>query len=73
MSQAVSVKSQFFPIAQIRWVVELFHHIPYWLVALTARVALAQVFWSSAHTHLANWDTTLYMFANSYQVRIHPV
>ena len=53
-------------------IIGLFSRIPYWLVALTARVALAQVFWSSAQTHLSNWDTTLYMFANSYQVPLLP-
>ena len=47
-----------------RW----FGAIPYALVALVARIALAQVFWSSAQTHLSNWDTTLYLFANTYQV-----
>lgn len=31
-----------------------FAAIPYWLIALTARLALAQVFWSSAQTHLAS-------------------
>jgi len=50
----------------------LFERIPYWLVALTARVALAEVFWSSAQAHLSNWDTTLYMFADSYRVPLLP-
>ena len=49
-----------------------FSLIPYWLVALTARVALAKVFWSSAQTHLLSWQTTLYMFANSYKVPLLP-
>lgn len=53
-------------------IVGLFDHIPYWLIALTARVALAQVFWSSAQSHLANWDTTLYMFGDTYQVPLLP-
>lgn len=50
----------------------LFQRIPYWLIALTARLALAQVFWSSAQTHLASWSTTLYMFANTYNVPLLP-
>ncbi|OYV41406.1 MAG: DoxX family protein [Rhodospirillales bacterium 20-64-7] len=50
----------------------LFQRIPYWLIALTARIALAQVFWSSAQTHLANWDTRLYMFDQTYQVPLLP-
>lgn len=60
------------PVAALRWVVGLFERIPYWLVALTARVAVANVFWSSAETHLANWQTTLYMFANSFRVPLLP-
>lgn len=51
---------------------EWFGAIPYALVAITARVALAQVFWSSARVHLSNWDTTLYMFANTFQVPLLP-
>lgn len=53
-------------------ILHLFERIPYWLVALTARVALAKVFWSSAQTHLANWQTTQYMFANTYKVPLLP-
>jgi len=53
-------------------VIGLFERIPYWLIALTARIALAQVFWSSAQTHLASWQTTLYMFANDYKVPLLP-
>ena len=33
--------------------------VPYWLLALPLRVAVAWVFWSSAMAHLANWQTTL--------------
>ncbi|MDE2582674.1 MAG: DoxX family protein [Rhodospirillales bacterium] len=53
-------------------IIRLFERIPYWLIALTARIALAQVFWSSAQTHLASWQTTLYMFANDYKVPLLP-
>ena len=50
----------------------LLDRVPYWLIALTARIALAQVFWSSAQSHLANWETTLYMFGDTYQVPLLP-
>jgi putative oxidoreductase len=53
-------------------IIGLFDRVPYWLIALTARVALAQVFWSSALAHLANWDTTLFMFGDTYQVPLLP-
>ena len=46
--------------------------IPYALIALVARVALAQVFWSSAQTHLADWNTTLYLFSDEYRVPLLP-
>ncbi len=67
---SVSIIAQ--PFRLVDMMIGLFSRVPYWLVALTARVALAQVFFSSAQTHLANWDTTLYMFANSYQVPLLP-
>ena len=46
--------------------------IPYWLTALTCRVALADVFWRSAESHLASWQTTLYMFQNSFRLPFLP-
>ena len=42
--------------------------VPYWLLALPLRVAVAWVFWSSAMTHLANWETTLDLFETEYQL-----
>ena len=57
----------------VAWsIVGIFQQIPYWLIALTARVTLAQVFWSSAQSHLANWDTTMYLFAESFKVPLLP-
>ena len=54
----------------VAWsIVGTFRRLPYWL---TARVALAQVFWSSAQSHLANWDTTMYLFAESFKVPLLP-
>ncbi len=46
--------------------------VPYGLLALPLRVAVATVFWNSAMAHLANWNTTLYMFANMYKVPLLP-
>ena len=67
-----SIGAQSGPVAMIGAVLRLFERIPYWLIALTARVALAQVFWSSAQAHLSNWATTLYLFDNTYQVPLLP-
>ena len=52
----------------IRWL----DRIPYALVAIPLRLAVATVFWNSAQEHLANWDTTLYMFQTDYALPFLP-
>lgn len=42
--------------------------VPYSLLAIPLRLAVATVFWDSAMAHLASWDTTLTQFAEDYQV-----
>ena len=42
--------------------------IPYTVLALPLRVAVATVFWNSAMTKLANWETTLSLFTDDYKV-----
>jgi putative oxidoreductase len=46
--------------------------IPYALLALPLRLAVATVFWNSAQAHLANWQTTLYQFATDYALPFLP-
>ena len=46
--------------------------VPYTLLAIPLRLAVATVFWNSAQTHLANWDTTLYLFENDYALPFLP-
>ena len=46
--------------------------IPYGLLAIPLRLAIATVFWDSAMAHLANWQTTLELFATEYQVPLLP-
>ncbi|MDA8248594.1 MAG: DoxX family protein [Rhodospirillales bacterium] len=53
-------------------VVRALDRIPYWLIAIPLRLAVADVFWNSALTHAANWQTTLYQFENDYQVPLLP-
>jgi putative oxidoreductase len=42
-----------------------------WL-ALPLRFAVATVFWNSAMSKLANWETTLSLFADEYQLPLIP-
>ncbi|MGH6995580.1 MAG: hypothetical protein ACREES_07770, partial [Stellaceae bacterium] len=39
----------------VRWLDD----VPYALLAIPLRLAVATVFWNSAMAHLANWNTTL--------------
>ncbi len=42
--------------------------VPYSLLAIPLRLAVAVVFWNSAQSHLANWDTTIELFQTEYSL-----
>lgn len=42
--------------------------VPYALLALPLRLAIATIFWNSAMTKLANWDAALTLFVEEYRV-----
>ena len=46
--------------------------IPYTLLALPLRFAVATVFWNSAMTKLANWNTAIELFTEEYKVPVIP-
>jgi putative oxidoreductase len=46
--------------------------VSYTWLALPLRFAVATVFWNSAMAKLANWDTTLALFSDEYQVPLMP-
>ena len=46
--------------------------VPHTLLALPLRLAVATVFWSSGMTKIADWDATLQLFAEEYQVPLLP-
>ncbi len=52
----------------LRWL----ESVPYWLLALPLRFAVATVFWNSGTTKLANWDTTIELFTEEYKVPLLP-
>ncbi|RWB31322.1 DoxX family protein [Mesorhizobium sp.] len=56
-----------------RRLIKLPERIPFSLVQLAARIAVAHVFWQSAQTKLASWPVTLQLFAIEYNLPfIHP-
>jgi putative oxidoreductase len=42
--------------------------VPYALLAIPLRLAVATVFWNSGTTKLANWDATVDLFETEYKV-----
>lgn len=46
--------------------------VPYAVLALPLRFAIATVFWSSAMTKLANWDAAVTLFVEEYHVPVLP-
>jgi putative oxidoreductase len=50
----------------------MLERVPYWLLAIPLRLAVATVFWNSAMTKLANWDAALELFREEYKVPILP-
>ena len=56
----------------IERVIGCLESVPYSLLALPLRFAVATVFWNSATTKLANWDATLQLFEDEYKVPLLP-
>lgn len=52
----------------LRWL----NGIPHALLALPLRFAVATIFWNSAMAKLANWETTLSLFADDHKVPLLP-
>ena len=46
--------------------------VPYSVLAIPLRFAVATVFWNSAMTKLANWDTAIELFTEEYKVPVLP-
>lgn len=46
--------------------------IPYSVLAVPLRLAVATVFWNSGMTKLANWDTAVALFTDEYHVPLLP-
>lgn len=49
-----------------------FDGIPYSLLAIPLRIAVATVFWNSAMTKLANWNTAIELFREVYKLPLLP-
>lgn len=73
MTDIVSPKPQHSSLAAIvAGVVRLLDRVPYAILALPLRFAVATVFWNSGQTKLLNWDTTIELFTDEYKVPLLP-
>jgi putative oxidoreductase len=71
MTESVTEKGPW-PLAPLFRIRAWLNCVPYGALALPLRFAVATVFWNSAMAKLANWDTTLDLFANEYNLPILP-
>ena len=53
---------------RIEAVRSVLNSVPYTVLALPLRAAIATVFWNSGTTKLASWDTPLELFSEEYKV-----
>src|SRR5260221_6898156 len=72
MTHSTASPSSRSPIALIGRIVRMLESVPYTVLALPLRAAVAVVFWNSAMAKLANWDTTIALFTDEYQVPLLP-
>jgi putative oxidoreductase len=59
-------------LALVSKVIAFLDRVPYAVLALPLRAAVATVFWNSAMAKLANWDTTIELFTDEYKVPLLP-
>ena len=59
-------------LAWIAGVLRRLDAVPYTILAIPLRLAVATVFWNSGTTKLANWDTALALFNDEYKVPLLP-
>jgi len=69
---AESDASRSSPAALMAQAFDWLDRVPYGLLAIPLRLAVATVFWNSAMAHLANWQTTLYLFETDYRLPFLP-
>jgi putative oxidoreductase len=60
--------------AFVRWTIGIMETIPYWLIALLARIPVAAVFWNSGRTKVDGWnifqvnESAIQLFENEFQL-----
>jgi putative oxidoreductase len=74
MSEAIgsSVTTRSLPVRLLLQARAWLDAVPYSVLAVPLRLGVAWIFWSSAQVKLINWERTIALFADEYQVPILP-
>ena len=73
MSQTINASSPSLgEVGIVRRVLNWLDSVPYTALAIPLRLAVATIFWNSAMTKLANWDTAVSLFAEEYKLPLLP-
>lgn len=72
MNETISLSAHGQVVSLLTRVLRWLDGIPYAFLAIPLRLALATVFWNSAMTKLASWDTALALFTDEYRVPVLP-
>src|SRR5258706_11637647 len=72
MSDIASTATRPSPFAHIPEILDTLGRVPTGLFQGLFRVAVAAVFFKSGLTKIANWDTTIQLFANEYNLPVLP-
>jgi len=73
MTRLVGTSSQPLSVARCAfWVRQQLESVPYTVLALPLRLAIATVFWNSGMTKLADWNATLALFNDEYALPVLP-
>ena len=67
------MRSIYATIGGIAAVYRQLERVPYAILAIPLRIAVATVFWNSAMTKLADWNAALFLFTDEYQVPLLPL
>lgn len=59
-------------ITMLRRCIAFLDSVPYSVLAVPLRLAIATVFWNSAMTKLADWNAALVLFTDEYKVPLLP-
>jgi len=72
MSEAVSATAPNSALAAVRRLISFLDSVPYSVLAVPLRLAVATVFWNSGMTKLADWSAALALFSDEYKVPLLP-